>query len=222
MPKDLKDDNVIPYASSIPSLMRSIRHPGRSRSVTLGPQSQADAYETLAYREKRRRESTSDITVMTPLTTGKPGEDSMPSSYFTANPCENGSAQVPMSARLPTPAHSETNLYPQLMGAEIAVRSPLILISQPDTGSPRRSPSEDRRLYEKEEREMFSTLEKPRVRYDVEVVTKLIVYMGKGLSDLCKEQSKLTINQALPGSLWKAILSSSNSWVLACQQVEHL
>lgn len=32
---------------------------------------------------------------------------------------------------------------------------------------------------EKEEREMFSKLEKPRVRYDVEVMTKLIVYSGK-------------------------------------------
>jgi len=96
------------------------------------------------------------------------------------------------------------------MGADTAVRSPSILISLPDTGSPRRSPSEDRRLYEKEEREMFSTLEKPRVRYDVEVVTKLIVYMGKSLSDLCREQLKLTFDQALLGSLWKAIPFSSN------------
>lgn len=117
----------------------------------------------------------------------------MPSGYFTVNASENDSARVPIAARLPTPAHSETYLCPQLMEGEIAVRSPSILISLPDTGSPRRSPSEDRRLYEKEEREMFSTLEKPRVRYDVEVVTKLIVYMGKGLSALSREQLKLTI-----------------------------
>jgi hypothetical protein len=32
---------------------------------------------------------------------------------------------------------------------------------------------------ELEEKEMFSRLEKPRVRYDVEVVTKLVVYTGK-------------------------------------------
>ncbi len=133
----------------------------------------------------------------------------MPSGYFAVNTSENDSARVPISARLPTPAHSETYLCPQLMGAD-TVRSPSILISLPDTGSPRRSPSEDRRLYEKEEREMFSTLEKPRVRYDVEVVTKLIVYMGKSLSDLCREQLKLTFDQALLGSLWKAILFSSN------------
>ena len=29
------------------------------------------------------------------------------------------------------------------------------------------------------EKELFSRLEKPRVRYDVEVVTKLVVYTGK-------------------------------------------
>lgn len=36
-----------------------------------------------------------------------------------------------------------------------------------------------------DEQEMFSRIMKPRVRYDVEVVTKLIVYSGKhrGLSD---------------------------------------
>lgn len=39
--------------------------------------------------------------------------------------------------------------------------------------------SNDTSQYEKEEREMFSNLEKPRVRYDVEVITKLIVYSGK-------------------------------------------
>lgn len=107
----------------------------------------------------------------------------MPSGYFTVNASENDPARVPISARLPTPAPSETYLCPQSMGTDTAVRSPLILVSQSDTGSPRRSPSEDRRLYEKEEREMFSTLEKPRVRYDVEVVTKLIVYMGEDYPD---------------------------------------
>ena len=47
-------------------------------------------------------------------------------------------------------------------------------------GSVSRRPSQIRRQDEKEEREMFSKLEKPRVRYDVEVITKLIVYAGIG------------------------------------------
>lgn len=33
---------------------------------------------------------------------------------------------------------------------------------------------------ESEKREIFMQLMKPRVRYDVEVVTKLIIYSGKG------------------------------------------
>jgi len=41
------------------------------------------------------------------------------------------------------------------------------------------SNAETRKREEKEDRELFSGLEKPRVRYDVEVGTKLIVYTGK-------------------------------------------
>lgn len=59
MPGRLDDHDVIPNFSEIPSLLTSIRHP-RRRAVSIGPQSEADAYETLAYREKRRRESTSE------------------------------------------------------------------------------------------------------------------------------------------------------------------
>lgn len=33
-----------------------------------------------------------------------------------------------------------------------------------------------------DEAQMFSMIKKPRVRYDVEVVTRLIVYMGKRLN----------------------------------------
>ena len=43
-----------------------------------------------------------------------------------------------------------------------------------------RSTSQDRRN-EKEERELLSSIPKPRVRYDVEVITKLIVYSGNAL-----------------------------------------
>ena len=46
------------------------------------------------------------------------------------------------------------------------------------SGSSSRQPSSERRQDEREEREIFSKLEKPRVRYDVEVITKLVVYSG--------------------------------------------
>ena len=44
--------------------------------------------------------------------------------------------------------------------------------------TPERRPSEDGREYEKERQDIFSMVEKPRVRYDVEVITKLVVYTG--------------------------------------------
>lgn len=57
-------DNVLPSVSDLPSLARAIAHPGRGRSVSVGPQSAADAYETLAYRDRRaakRRESIGSV-----------------------------------------------------------------------------------------------------------------------------------------------------------------
>ena len=56
IPKHHKDDNVMPSVSEISALFSSIH---RRRAVSIGPQSEADAYETLAYREKRRRASLS-------------------------------------------------------------------------------------------------------------------------------------------------------------------
>ena len=41
-----------------------------------------------------------------------------------------------------------------------------------------RTPSENRRQDAKDDIQMFEKLQKPRVRYDVEVITKLIVYGG--------------------------------------------
>ena len=77
---------------------------------------------------------------------------------------------------------SDVDLYRQMMGAETAVYSPLTPATGSSMGgSPARRLSEETRDMEREEREIFAKLEKPRVRYDVEVVTKLIVYSGKEL-----------------------------------------
>ncbi|RAR09650.1 sphingosine-1-phosphate phosphohydrolase [Stemphylium lycopersici] len=54
------DDNVIPPASELPHMLKNLAHP-RKRSVSVGPQSAADAYETLAYRNRRRRESVNSL-----------------------------------------------------------------------------------------------------------------------------------------------------------------
>jgi len=126
VPTQHSGDNVLPSVSEIPSLFR------RRRAISIGPQSEADAYETLAYRERRRAASLS-------------GRD---------QPLVNTN-------------ESELSTYERMMGTgfdddlngQITVDSPAQQVL--------------------EEKAMFSRLQKPRVRYDVEVITKLIVYSGE-------------------------------------------
>lgn len=54
-----------------------------------------------------------------------------------------------------------------------------------------------------EEREMFSNIAKPRVRYDVEVITKLIVYTGKNIDLIECYMRRMLIN--LKGIAWLAV-----------------
>lgn len=157
MPGQLKDDNVIPSVSEIPSILTSFRHPRKSRSISIGPQSAADAYETLAYRERKRRESKSENSD----TGGKPG---LVSSASSSGALDRPSLGFGLASKLPHP-----DLGHSMISPETALYTP----------NTSRQPSQERRRDEKEEREMFSRLEKPRVRYDVEVVSKLIVYTGK-------------------------------------------
>ncbi|KAJ5106802.1 Dihydrosphingosine 1-phosphate phosphatase [Penicillium angulare] len=153
VPSNLKDHDVLPSFSEIPSIITTIRHP-RRRAVSIGPQSEADAYETLAYREKRRRESQSGGSRDSPV-----GGETKP----------NG---APILSRKAT----TLDQYEHMMGtgspnsamvdidANILRSSPL----PPPQYEPSRS----------DEKDVFSQIKKPRVRYDVEVVTKLVVYAG--------------------------------------------
>lgn len=104
----------------VPTLVRNIR---RSRADSVGPQSAADAYETLAYREKKRRESIGNLS---------PGLESPREGLKGVEKAENE------------------------MGSG---------------GLMSDDPADDAAV--------FLKIERPRVRYDVEVVTKLLVYGGK-------------------------------------------
>jgi dihydrosphingosine 1-phosphate phosphatase len=132
--------------------LTTIRHPRKSRSVSIGPQSEADAYEALAYRERRRRESISET------------------AESRLSWQENGRIPEEPEQKL----HTQTTKlnHEHIMKAD----SPTVLRSDGNVDLPL---SNDTSRYEKEEREMFAKLEKPRVRYDVEVITKLIVYSGE-------------------------------------------
>jgi dihydrosphingosine 1-phosphate phosphatase len=196
IPASLRVDNVMPSVSDLPSLLTSIRHPGRGRAVSIGPQSAADAYETLAYRDKRRRES-----MGTPSPSHSRGTSTNKASHVQNVKSEvqgqtlgvgevtGLSSQISLPNGLPTPAQSRLGSYEQMMGQGH------VIVSPPTPNPEGRFPEElnGRRVSgdgqtetdiligtenELGEKEMFSRLEKPRVRYDVEVVTKLVVYTG--------------------------------------------
>jgi len=156
----LRMDNVFPAVSDIPKAVESFRHAGaRGRSVSIGPQSAADAYETLAYRERRRRESA--------------GSNASVKSKSSLGELRNGTAvDRDHGVSSGVVNVSRVKKYEMMMG-----EGEVLVSAEGDNG--------EVDLYGRtevdglEEQGVFSSLAKSRVRYDVEVVTKLVVYTGK-------------------------------------------
>ena len=170
IPQLRKDDNVIPAISEIPSLLTSMRNP-RRRAVSIGPQSQADAYETLAYREKRRRGSVSaSYASGQPAMLDNPNDDQL-NGYLKHASVANGSILRPALTM------SRLDTLESMMGTGFDRGTQDRAIDSPPTELQTMKTEVCKK--EQDEKEMFSRLEKPRVRYDAEVVTKLIVYSGK-------------------------------------------
>ncbi|EPE07579.1 long-chain base protein 3 [Ophiostoma piceae UAMH 11346] len=188
----LRTDNVIPSVSDIPIIMRNFRNARRGRSVSIGPQSAADAYETLAYRERRRRESIGsqgsvrskssfydlrgeqtdgaaaavidrEGKVTTASGVHKPSLAQFEEMMGQGTVVEVPSPRVAHANASPEPSNNSTIAFPTLADSGIDEDEPDLFVGRQD---------------ELGEREMFEKLVKPRVRYDVEVVTKLIVYTG--------------------------------------------
>ncbi|KAH2933790.1 hypothetical protein KXW15_006653 [Aspergillus fumigatus] len=152
VPAHLKDHEVLPSFAEIPSILTNIRHP-RRRAISIGPQSEADAYETLAYREKRRREIAED------------GGD-------TGNVSMSGTQPYKLTRK-----QSKLDEYEHMMGTGISRHSPDAIAVMDREPSTEPFPAYDEGK-EPDLTEVFSQVKKPRVRYDVEVVTKLVVYSG--------------------------------------------
>lgn len=170
IPNMRDDDNVIPPASQLPQMLKNLAHP-RKRSVSVGPQSASDAYETLAYRNRRRRESinSSDGTVLEDL------EWSPTTSSQAVTPAVEKGQPMLGAGLLPTPLASRVHSYEQMMGTGNLGGLNGKADTPPDSDTELVGKTEE----DNEKREIFMRLTKPRVRYDVEVVTKLIVYSGK-------------------------------------------
>ena len=153
VPPGSRLDTLFPKASDFPRMVEGIRHPTtRGRSVSVGPQSAADAYEALAYRERRRRESIGSNQSLR----------SKSSNLDMVAQEEDQSEKAAQTSGVQTP---NSNSYEK---------------TKPGRGAVARGTEQnDEGGLEEDDEELFSRLVRPRVRYDVEVITKLVVYTGE-------------------------------------------
>lgn len=159
---------MLPSASEIPSLLSSIRHP-RRRRVSVGPQSEADAREFLANRQRKRQDRSS-----------KGSPSSTARSKLPTSPDEVASPGKATEPPEPMPDAAVNTTRKGISTSSLQVKSMKASLLTPpasDAGASSDSGKEDK----ENDRELFARLEKPRVRYDVEVITKLVVYAGKYL-----------------------------------------
>ncbi|PWY86810.1 sphingoid base-phosphate phosphatase [Aspergillus heteromorphus CBS 117.55] len=161
VPSQLKDHEVLPGFSEIPSIITTIRHP-RRRAISVGPQSEADAYETLAYREKRRRES---------LSTGNGASPVRVTDVGGGHSASISEREHPKLSRKQSKLHE----YENMMGTGASSMATSVDVGSQEATVP--FPAFDPGIGD-DEQDVFSQIKQPRVRYDVEVVTKLVVYSG--------------------------------------------
>jgi hypothetical protein len=234
---DLKrDDRVIPSARDIPEIIGDVRQ-RRGRAVSIGPQSAADAYEQIAYRQEQRRRSLSKERDPTSLPEIRESSDSDPNprplkdtendptgqklkskrSGMFSTPLSQTTSNTTMSSsggakanrpaplnfsNLPTPAASRVHSHDpsalqnlpnnstidplltpplsELDAEQLGGVSPIARLPSQTEEFPFYALAEKEFLDERrrEEEEIFGKIERVRVRYDVEVVTKLVVYAG--------------------------------------------
>lgn len=189
VPSPFKDDDLIPSVSELPDMITSMRHP-RQRAISVGPVSEADAYETLAYREKRRKETGGPIdTSSMPIREyGTSSSSVQANNGINQQPTKSideyenmmgRGSEVSKSANGDSKRASALGQIQNRDGTSSSTTStpvtPATAISF-DTDAPTLDDAEKNDEIMAED--MFRSITRPRVRYDVEVVTKLIIYSG--------------------------------------------
>lgn len=180
-----KDDNVIPSPAQIPQFISNIKK-RRGRAVSIGPQSVADAYEAVAYREEQRKRSGSagtDASVDIPEIAIEDTDQLSALRNFPApSPrilYRGGNVRTPLNLPISLSSAGE-----QTQGWTV---TPLCNIDEreldhfPDFALPPELADE----FQHSDHDLLRNVAKVRVRYDVEVVTKLVVYAGIGYMATC-------------------------------------
>ncbi|KAI9834158.1 MAG: Sphingosine-1-phosphate phosphatase 2 [Phylliscum demangeonii] len=169
VPPQLKDDDVIPSVSQISSsLMASMRNP-RRRAISIGPQSAADVYEAMAYqRNKPRHENggVADCDDDGDVDVHDARAPAVSSSPVNVNVNVNGNVSVNRDQRT---GRATARPGAQPSSADNHNHTPNQRTHYPGHPAAHEPSSEALTL---------SHIKKTRVRYDVEVVTKLIIYAG--------------------------------------------
>ena len=98
--------------------------------------------------------------------------------YFGRSISTSESIHKPSNGLLPTPASSNIESNYNIFSADVPAYTPLTPSKGFNINGSFSHRNEEERQIQREEKEMFSKLEKSRVRYDIEVITKLIVYTG--------------------------------------------
>lgn len=114
---NIKEDNVIPSVPEIPLMLTTLRHPRQSRSVSIGPQSAADAYETLNFRAKRRRDSISPVAEK--IIRSKDGNKHT-GEHIGISTTNNSESRPITLGVLPTAVASTLNLYQHFAASDPA------------------------------------------------------------------------------------------------------
>ena len=143
-------------------MFSSLRH-ARRRAISIGPQSMADAYETIELFRRREQDSASSA-------------DSLYTSSQKADPWSEGGLDFHVANTGTTKNLTEKqNVEDDGEVNEFSIQSSP---TRQNVTSDKLDSNRDTGAIEKKYRKVFSQLEKPRVRYDVEVVTKIIIYSG--------------------------------------------
>lgn len=158
-------------------MIMSLRSP-RKRTISIGAQTQADAHEAIAYREWKRRGSSAGPPVVrekedAALASAVDDEEQNPSSR-RGRPPSNGTiaySRNPVASR----ENAGDHLNKEMLMVPEDVDDGRDTLDSTGYHTTETSVGGNNATGE----EHYYKLHVPRVRYDVEVVTKLIVYAGK-------------------------------------------
>lgn len=137
----------------------------RKRTISVGPQSEADVREYIANRDQKRKDSLSSATAQRPSR-----NELRPPGLTSRSQTSDGLLTPEASSAHRKNQEKVSNASLQVNGGNSGPGRP----SSSDSSSPNDGSKDD----EQQDRKMFSALEKPHIRYDVEVITKLVVYAG--------------------------------------------